>query len=386
MSPVTERPLVVLRIITTLEPEVGGPSYSAVNAAVAEQRAGVSTTIASTINARQPCYTPKALTSAGVRHTAFRRPRMLGGLGKRWGISVRYAIWIWRHAGRYDIVHVHYVWSLGTVMGVLAGKARDRPVVMTPHESLTSFDISRSRSPLRRIQKLVVRRVLLAGVDRVVTASRLERQDSDLDERQGSVIPHPVPHSDTTPAGGGDSGLGDYRIGFLGRLHPKKRIGDLIEALNDLPPRATLVVGGNQPRDEFSKLRRTLDTAGLDHRVRLLGFIPPDDREAFFASIDVLVMPSIYECFGMVAAEALSAGVPVIVTERTGIAEVVRQYNAGVIVPVRDPLAIAAAIHGILGSADGFAEMRENARLAAGSRLSFDAYAGAIRSVYDEIL
>ena len=87
---------------------------------------------------------------------------------------------------------------------------------------------------------------------------------------------------------------------------------------------------------------------GLAGRVRLLGFVAPRDRAAFFAAVDVLVMPSTYECFGMVAAEALSAGLPVIVTPQTGIAEIVRAHEAGVIVPVGNPDAIRTAIRQIL--------------------------------------
>ncbi len=379
------RPLRVLRVITTLEPEVGGPSYSAVNGAVAEQAAGISTTIVSTTSASGPRYTPPSLAKAGVVHRSFRRPRILKGLGKRWGISVRFALWILRHAGRYDVIHVHYVWSLGTVVGIFAAAAWRRPVVMTPHESLTSFGIEHSRSGQRRLQKLLVRRFLLAGVDRVVTASALEQRDSDLNNRQGRVIQHPVPHHAAPAAETPRCASSSRRIGFLGRLHQKKRIGDLIDAFTGLDGDATLVIGGNQPLEEFARLRDRVAAGGLGGRVCLLGFIAPDDRGAFFASVDVLVMPSTYECFGMVAAEALSAGVPAIVTEQTGIAEVVRDHAAGVVVPVGAPDAIRAAIERILADPDALTIMRDNARRAARIRLSFGAYADAIRTVYDEV-
>lgn len=112
---------------------------------------------------------------------------------------MRFALWILRHAGRYDVIHVHYLWSLGRVVGIVAAAAWRRPVVMAPHESLTSFGIEHSHSGQRRLQKLLVRRLLLAGVDRVVTASALEQRDSDLNNRQGRVIQHPVPHHAAPP-------------------------------------------------------------------------------------------------------------------------------------------------------------------------------------------
>jgi glycosyltransferase involved in cell wall biosynthesis len=219
----------------------------------------------------------------------------------------------------------------------------------------------------------------------VVAASALEQRDSDLNNRQGRVIQHPVPHHAAPAVETPRCASSSRRIGFLGRLHPKKRIGDLIDAFTGLYGDATLVIGGNQPLEEFARLRDRVAVDGLGARVCLLGFIAPDDRSAFFTSVDVLVMPSTYECFGMVAAEALSAGVPVIVTEQTGIAEVVRHHDAGVVVPVGDPDAIRAAIERILADPDALTIMRDNARRAARIRLSFGAYADAIRTVYDEV-
>lgn len=379
-------PLRVLRVITTLEPEVGGPSYSAVNAAVAEQAAGIATTIASTTSAGVPCYTPPSLMLAGVAHRSFLRPRIIGDLGKRWGISVRYALWILRHARRYDVVHVHYVWSLGTAVGILAGMLWGRPVVMTPHESLTTFDIDNSRSRLRQLQKVLTRRLLLAGVDCVVLASALEKRDSHVEAHRCRVIQHPVFDDADPPVDSSQRGPGGPRIGFLGRLHPKKRIDDLIVAFARMNGDATLVIGGNQPLDQFARLRDRVADQGLAARVRLLGFVAPDDRGAFFSSIDVLVMPSSYECFGMVAAEALCAGVPVIVTELTGIAEVVRDHNAGFVVPVGSPAAIRDAIDRMLVDPLAHAMMQANALEAASARLSFGAYAQAVRAVYDEVI
>lgn len=374
----------VLRVITTLEPEVGGPSTSAVNGAVAEQGANIATTIVSTTSSGRPCETPPSLVRAGIAHRCFQRPRILGDLGKRWGLSARFGLWILRHTRRFDVVHVHYVWALGTVVAILAAALWRRPVVMTPHESLTSFGIGHSRSNQRRREKLLARRLLLAGVDRVITASALEQRDSGLSSELGRVIQHPVPHAATTTSEVREGARG-RRIGFLGRLHPKKRLGDLLDAFSALDGDATLVIGGNQPAAAFAKLR---DRVAADIRARdveLLGFVTDSGRDAFLASIDVLVMPSTYECFGMVAAEALSAGVPVIVTEPTGIAEVVRKHAAGLVIPVGDPSAIRVAIERILANPAQLTVMRGNARRAARTQLSFAAYADAIRAVYDEV-
>ncbi len=374
----------VLMVITTLQPEVGGPSTSAVNCAVAQQMGGAAVTVASTFGDRSPALDWPELALAGVRHREFRRPAAFGERGLRWGLSAPFALWILRYARRFDVIHVHYVWSLGTIVSVLAGALWRRPVVMTPHESLTTFGLDNSRSGLRRRQKLILRRLLLAGVDRVVTSSSLEFRDSDLSPDQACVIPYPVPLEDvaTTDPGGPSA---ERRVGYLGRLHPKKRVGDLIAAFARLAPGATLLVGGDQPPDAFAELRARVVREGLGDRVKMLGFVAPGDRPAFFASIDVLAMPSSYECFGMVAAEALCAGVPVVVSERTGMADLVRRRDVGVVVPVGDTDALRAALELIISNPERLSQLRLQAREAASDELSLTSYASAIAKVYADV-
>jgi glycosyltransferase involved in cell wall biosynthesis len=181
----------VLRIITTVEPHVGGPSYSATNAAIAEQEAGTQTTLVSTDALGDGGFAPPGLEDSGVRHVRFRRAGFAPELAARWGISTGFVRWILRNGGAYDVIHVHYVWSVGTVAGVLAGLLWRRPVVMTPHESLTEFDIVVSRSRLRTAQKRAVRWLLLRSIRRVIVASELERRDSRLSTDHASVVPHP---------------------------------------------------------------------------------------------------------------------------------------------------------------------------------------------------
>jgi glycosyltransferase involved in cell wall biosynthesis len=372
----------VLRIITTVEPHVGGPSYSATNAAIAEQEAGVQTTLVSTDALGDGGFTPPGLEESGVRHLRFKRIGIAAELAARWGISVGFVRWIFRNARTFDVIHVHYVWSVGTVAGVVAGLLWRRPVVMTPHESLTEFDIVVSRSRLRTLQKRAMRWLLLRSIRKVIVASELERRDSRLTADQAAVVPHPV-----MKAGGpkGDenavSGL-PFDFGFLGRLHEKKRVGLLLDAIAATDGPATLVVGGNHPPEQYAQLREHAQRLGLDDRVRFVGFVPADQKAAFFASIRFLAMPSQYECFGMVAAEAMASGTPVIVSRTSGVADVVERYGAGIVVPTDDPEALRQALRRSVDDAAGRRAMSHNAYRAAVEQFSFGAYGESVLRLY----
>ena len=152
------------------------------------------------------------------------------------------------------------------------------------------------------------------------------------------------------------NGHASFRVGFVGRLDPIKRVGDLIAAVAMLEESAfSLDIWGSGP--DHAALVRYITLEGLDicsTRFDFHGQIV-DVRKAY-AAIDVLVLPSDAEGFGLVLIEAMAAGVPVIGTNVDGIRDVIRDGETGLLVPPRDPPALAAAITRI--SEDGALRQR----------------------------
>ena len=147
----------------------------------------------------------------------------------------------------------------------------------------------------------------------VIFSSSLERRDSRRRSSSDTIILHPV---ENLPAPTSIRPIGK-RLGYLGRLHRKKNLEALLAGLAQVPGASLRVAGDGDPNYERA-LRTRAQTLGVASRVVWLGFLADKDAiAAFFAEIDVLVMPSHYECFGMVAAESLAAGVPVVVSENT---------------------------------------------------------------------
>ena len=378
----------ILRIATSIEPEVGGPANSAVNAAIAERRAGLSTTLISTIerSTQDPVALARSrLEAAGVECHTFRRLSFAREHARRWGLSLTYAYWILRNARRYDVLHVHSVWALGPVLGVLVAAATGRPVVMTAHESLTQFDIETSRSRWRRSQKLLVRNLLLRGVDCVIAASPLELRDSLADPRAGVVIAHPVIDAAPTRRPAQQSCGDPFAIGFLGRLHPKKNVSHLLHALAALPGNSRLIICGAGRPEYERELVQIAAAAGVTDRVVWRGFADLEEKRRLFAEVNVIAMPSAYESFGMVAAEAMAAGVPVIVSRSTGIAPIVELYGAGTVVSSDEPTEFASALMSFMHEPERLARAERGALEAARTALCFDGYARAVSGIYDQV-
>lgn len=114
------------------------------------------------------------------------------------------------------------------------------------------------------------------------------------------------------------------------------------------------------------------------------GFVAGADKDAFFREIDLLVMPSRYECFGMAAGEAMAAGVTVVVSANSGIADVVRAYDAGLVIEP-EAAAIGAAVKTLTAEPAGLARRAANGARAAREALSLDAHGRALRRHYEQV-
>ena len=141
----------------------------------------------------------------------------------------------------------------------------------------------------------------------------------------------------------------DGNILFLGTLEPRKNVGALLDAyvllLQRLPSAPPLVLAGRATPLADEWLRRVA-RAPLAGRVTHMGYVAAEAREELYAGARVLVLPSLNEGFGLTALEAMSAGVPVIASNRGSLPEVLG--GAGVLVEPDDIETFAAALQRII--------------------------------------
>lgn len=382
----TARPLRVLRVIGGLDPTIGGPPESAVAACLATEKSGIRNTLLFATDARGREAARGLLfrlEEAAVDVHAFPVVPQRYQWARRWGVSPALLRWLTANAG-HDVVHVHGALGFATTSALVVGKIRRMPVVVSPHESLTQYDIDQSRTAAHRTLKRIVRRFYLRAADLLVFASRLEAEGSlgqGLDPDHALVAPHPVWEQAESHTDSGESSSDSTRVGFLGRLHPKKNLDSLIRALPALPPTVRLIVGGDGPADERQRLEAVAQSAAAANRVEWRGWLDAEARRRFLDEVDVLAMPSEYECFGMAAAEALVHGVPVVVSATTGIAEIVERHGCG-IVTGRTPEALAQAIGKLSLEPEERARLGVRALQAARAELSYGAYGNALSERY----
>lgn len=208
------------------------------------------------------------------------------------------------------------------------------------------------------------------------SASRAAIMRSEISPAKVRVIPNAVDMSrfaaPRTP-----HSTDRCRIGFIGRLDPVKRVGDLVRAIALLPCCELHVFGDGDARPGIEALITRL---GVADRVTMHG--TTQSAAKALLDIDTLVLPSDAEGFGIVLIEAMAAGVPVIGTDVDGIRDVVTHEKTGLLVPPRSPPLIARAIERLMNDAG----LRERLCAAGKAHVQEDYGWKTILAQYDALL
>lgn len=164
---------------------------------------------------------------------------------------------------------------------------------------------------------------------------------------------------------------------YIGNLTLRKGIPYLLSAFERVPcSDKSLTLVGTTHRDILPMI-----TGMGDSRVYVLGHRPQTDLPGLIAAAGVLVLPSVEDGFGMVVPQAMACGCPVIVSDRVGAADVVREYDCGIVYPYDDIEALSSAIMSVCSSAALRDELSEKG-LGAVRRLGgWDSYVRDVRKV-----
>lgn len=212
-----------------------------------------------------------------------------------------------------DVVHLTAVYSTPTIPAQLICRLLGRPIVWSPRGALQRWE----QTPKLAL-KLVWERICRALMprDRSFLHVTSDQESAETRKRIPGVTIAVIPNGVVVPSLP-SSRLwqpgGILRLMFLGRLHPIKGIENLLLAIRATRRRdLTLAIyGAGEPRyvSELQEYAKSLETQSL---VRFAGWIDGTDKINAFLNADVCVVPSFSENFGMVVAEALAHGVPVI--------------------------------------------------------------------------
>lgn len=275
----------------------------------------------------------------------------------------------------YDLVHSHY-WLSGLATLQLV-EAWNVPYVQMFHTlGLMKDRVARSEGEGASALRIDTEKQLINEADLVIASTQAELAQfqwlykAPIDNVR--VIPpgvdtarfYPIPKDEAKEFVGIEAE--ESMVLFVGRIEPLKGVDTLIRALAQLQDSGALdgscqcvaVIGGDpedsdsQRTEEMKRLIEIASDLGVKDLVSFLGSRDQDTLQYYYSAAEVVVVPSHYESFGMVALEAMACGRPVVASETGGLAFLIRDDETGFHVPADDPDALAEKLRLLLDGPD----------------------------------
>ena len=305
---------------------------------------------------------------------------------------------------RYDLIHSHY-WMSG-VAALELKTAWEAPVVHMFHTlGVMKQRVARQPGEAEGDYRLEGEKEVLRRADRIVAATPAELAQLQwlyrADTRKIVIIPpgvdisrfYPIPPEEAKEVIGVPPC--ESTLLFVGRIEPLKGVDTLIRALALMHAQGIfvcLVVIGGDPEagpedrtEEMERLKAMREEAGLDDLVTFLGKRAQDTLPYYYSAAEVVVVPSYYESFGMVALEAMACGTPVVASQVGGLAFLVQDGVTGFTVPVDEPQALADRLSRLIQDSDLRRALGEGA-LQLARQYAWENIAERVLALYRQVL
>jgi glycosyltransferase involved in cell wall biosynthesis len=279
---------------------------------------------------------------------------------------------------RFDIVHLHSL-ALSEAALELSRRCGLR-LVYTVH-SLLDRELEAGRQ--ETTFWCAVQRTVLARSHHVIFLNRPDREEAVTRmpglAGRSSIVPHGLP-----PPTAGVSGVGTGApIVYAGRFARSKGL-DLLAAavprILEVDPRPVVLAGGHGDEAGLAAVGRLCAACG--DRICIPGWLARGALDALFAGAALVLVPSEYEPFGLVALEAMRMGAPVLAAAVGGLPEVVGAGSGGRLVASRDPAVWAQAALGVLKDPEASGQLRRQGPPWVASRFNLDRSARGLEEAY----
>jgi len=363
-----------IHVVPSISDESSGPSYSVVSLCRSLGECGLSTTLATLEG------------SNGPASSSFVKSFPLSGYPSRLGRSSEMRGWLNSAAqdGRVDIMHNHSLWMMPNVYSCRAVKGTDIPLLVSPRGTLSEWSMSNGSIVKRAFWPLIQRPAL----ERVTCFHATAMSEYDDIRRMGfkqpvTIMPNGIDIPDVRKPPRGNM----RTLLFLGRIHPKKGLDNLLPAWKEVQqgfPDWQLRIVGPDNKGYLEEMKQLAVTLKLQ-RIEFTGPLTGKHKTQAYLDADLFVLPTYSENFGMTVAESLAAGTPAIVTSGAPWAGL-DGHDAGWWIDIgKEPLA-ACLEQALSLSREKLDSMGLNGRHWMKQEFSWGSIADKMRSTYEWVL
>ncbi len=326
----------ILHVIPSVNPNTGGTAEALRQLCHIYNMGGLEVDVAS-------LDAPETIAGFNFPTKVFALGPGLGG----YGYSRKAAKWFKQHVHVYNVVFLNGIWEYGTLAAYRALAGSDTPYAVFTHGMLDPY--FKRRFPLKHIKKSIYWHLFLQRILRKATSVLFTCEEEKILARQSfsryKVNEIVVPFGTFPPDCDLEAAKGEFlarwpevrgkRVAVtMGRIHPKKGTDILIEAFAHTfakDPDWQLVIAGPDQIGLRKELEMLAERLGISDRITWTGMVKGNLKWGVFAVSEVFVLPSHQENFGIVVAEALAAGLPVILSDKVNIWREIVNYRAGLV-------------------------------------------------------
>ncbi|MFJ6098199.1 glycosyltransferase [Williamsia muralis] len=314
----------------------------------------------------------------GVQATLFEFRRLPG---HRFATALSFPAikWVRSNARNYDCVHVHSGRDLWILIAIKLIARAGVPVVWQTHGMLANR--------VGRVYKLYDGALTRPAIK--ASAAMLYLTPYEKRDIESVGIPNASYHIVNGVDDASEKGPRQYseelRVAFVSRIHPRKRLNTLIEAVDRLVDRGMRVRLDIYGPDEgaLSDALNMVKDKGIEKEVTYFGALHYSEVRKVLEQYDVMVLPSVDEPFPNIVLESLATGTAVVITTSCGLAPYVERYAAGLVVDTTVD-GIVAALTRLIVEPELNDDLTENGRILVTAEFAMDSVAKSLETVYGE--
>lgn len=321
----------------------------------------------------------------------FAKHRVPRSFPRRYFNAVALDAWLESNLRRFDVADLHGIFVQTTHRAARICRRHGVPYFVRSHGALDPFDLQK-HALLKRLLGPVFVKPLLAGAAGVICTTQLEaeRLVTFGANPKRCVVPLPVPFATTSP----EAGVGFRRqhgipadavvVLFMSRVDYNKGLEFLIPALPEVKkvqPKLWFVLAGTGEAGFLEQVRGWVRDAGISAWTTETGFISGATKQAAFSAANLFALPSFRENFGIVLVEAMSAGLPLLISDQVYIYKEVVAGGAGTVCTT-STVSCTQILRELVTDAGTLTAMGQRARHLAHSAFNVDSATRGLVDIY----
>lgn len=375
----------VLHVIPGIEQISGGPSQAINGICNALTNADISSFV---ITTRDPLNRYKLIDYRDIENNILFCDRWKL---EKYAFSLALKRWLSDNVSNFNIVHIHSLFNFPSYIAAYIARKKKIPYVIRPAGTFNTWRKTLSLKKKIGVNYIEKQNFKCASAIHATSKQEIDclipyfNKDIITEIPLGITLPKRIDQNFKSDASK------ELRILFLSRLNQKKNIPILLLAIKKLIDRnipvSLRIAGNTDPGKEKyeQELKMKVEELNIGKYASFIGFVDGYKKEQEFRNTDVFILPSYDENFGIAVLEALSYGVPVIISERVALAEEVQTYEAGFVVACNDADSITTCVMKLHQNNELLSSMSMNSLLLADS-FSWESTAKSLIDLYTSIL